>query len=78
MTRPTPSDLAYQALEKARHAAARTVAREELDHRRYQTALASTCAEVKDVLAYWQAQGNDSLVAAILTGITLDNLPEGV
>ena len=74
MTRPTPSDLAYQALEKARHAAAR----EELDHRRYQTALASTCAEVKDVLAYWQSEGHDLHAAIALTGITLDNLPEGV
>lgn len=78
MTRPTPSDLAHQALQNVRQRANRENATAELRHRRYQKALASTCAEVKDVLAYWQDEGHDPLAAVILTGITLDNLPEGV
>lgn len=78
MTRPTPSDAAHQALALARERADRDNARQELKHRRYQTALAEAQAEVHEVHTYWLAQGNDSLVAAILTQATLDNLPEDV
>lgn len=78
MTRPTPSDAAHQALALARERADRDNARQELKHRRYQQALATTCAEVKAVLAYWRDEGHDLHAAITLTGITLNNLPEGV
>lgn len=58
-----PSDLPHKALAK---------------QRAYQRALASTCAEVKDVLAYWQAEGYDLHAAIALTDITLTNIPEDV
>ena len=78
MTQPTPSDLERQARVRAQIEAEAETVRQEVEHRRYQTALAEAQAEVHEVHTYWLAQGNDSLVAAILTQATLDNLPEGV
>jgi len=78
VTQPSPSDLAHQALQNMRQRADRENATAELHHRRYQNALASVQAEVREVHLYWTDLGHDPLVAAILTGITLDNLPEGV
>ena len=87
MTRPTPSDAAHQALALARERADRDNARQELKHRRYQTALAEAQAEVGEVFNYWVGQiglegtphaGWGGVTAAILTQATLDNLPEDV
>ena len=78
MTQPSPSDLERQARLRAQIAAEAETARQEIEQRRYQNALASVQAEVREVHLYWTDLGHDPLVAAILTGITLDNLPEGV